>query len=267
MKTKNRKQSAKSTSNGFVAPVRLDFGCGPNKRDGFLGVDSIAFPGVNFVVNLAEPIYDPPPSGFEWMVEKFERKATGYKPWPWPDCSVEEAHSSHFVEHLTSIERIHFVNELYRVLTPGAKCTIIVPHWASCRAYGDPTHQWSAVSEFWFYYLLRSWRLGAEIKCPHCEDGMRHLAMGANGPAAGKVPCEHCGANGKTKTPGNAPHTDASVWPQGFSCDFDATWGYSMHPQIVAKSQDAQQYAMSFYKEACQDIIATLVCRKPLAKG
>jgi hypothetical protein len=102
--------------------LKLDFGCGPNKREGFQGVDSIAFPGVDFVVDLRQR-------------------------WPWEDNSVAEAHASHFIEHLTAMERVHFANELYRVLKPGGKCTVIVPHWGSCRAYGDPTHCFSDDTE------------------------------------------------------------------------------------------------------------------------
>lgn len=70
------------------------------------------------------------------------------------------------MEHLTATERVHFVNELYRVLTLNATCAIIVPHWASNRAYGDPTHQWPPVSEMWFYYLKRDWRAG---NAPHTD--------------------------------------------------------------------------------------------------
>lgn len=176
--------------------MKLDLGCGPNKREGFEGVDSIAFPGVDHVVDLRQK-------------------------WPWDDNSVEEAHSSHFVEHLTAVERVHFANELCRVLVPAGKCQIVVPHWASCRAYGDPTHQWPPVSEFWFYYLSRDWRKA------------------------------------------NAPHTDIEHWNQGLSCDFDATWGYSLHPSIVVRNAEAQQFATQFYKEACQDTIATLT-KKPV---
>jgi hypothetical protein len=170
----------------------LDFGCGPRKREGFLGVDRYAFDGVDHVVDLTQA------------------------PWPWPDSSVEEAHASHFVEHLTAVERTRFVNELYRILVPGGKCQIIAPHWASCRAYGDPTHQWPPVSEFWFMYLSRQWRLA------------------------------------------NAPHTDASVWPDGFSCDFGAGWGYNLRGDLAVRNQDFQQFAMANYKEACADIVATL---------
>ena len=124
--------------------MKLDLGCGPNKRDGFLGVDSRQFDGkVDVVCDL------------------------GSETWPWADGSVEETHSSHMVEHLTAPQRIHFINELWRVLAPGAKAQIIVPHWASCRAYGDLTHQWPPVSEFWFYYLSKEWRAA---NAPH-NDG------------------------------------------------------------------------------------------------
>ena len=56
----------------------------------------------------------------------------------------------------------------------------------------------------------------------------------------------------------NAPDNDISVNPQGYTCDFDYTYGYAMHPTIQAKNQEAQMYALSFYKEAAQDLICTL---------
>ena len=73
-------------------------------------------------------------------------------------------HCSHFVEHLTGPERIHFVNELYRVLVPEGKARIIAPHWCSPRAFGDLTHQWPPVSEWWFLYVNKGWR---EVNAPH----------------------------------------------------------------------------------------------------
>lgn len=168
--------------------MRLDLGCGKNKKDGFIGVDSRDFEGVDRVVDL-----------------------TG--PWPWEDASVDEVHCSHFIEHLTAPQRIHFVNELYRVLKPEAKAQIITPHWASTRAYGDLTHQWPPVCEMWFYYLSKDWRAA------------------------------------------NAPHNDQ------YTCDFAATWGYTLHQDLLPRNQEFQMFALTFYKEAAQDIVATLVKR------
>ncbi len=164
--------------------LKLDLGSGKRVREGFAGVDVRDF-GQKYTVDLT-------------------------KVWPWKNNSVDEAHSSHFIEHLTAPERIHFVNELYRVLKPGAKATLITPHWASNRAYGDLTHQWPPVSEMWFFYLSKAWR----------EQ--------------------------------EAPHND------GYTCNFEATWGYSLHPALQPRNQEYQQNAIQFYKEACADIIATL---------
>lgn len=174
--------------------MKLDIGCGTRKKDGFTGVDSIAFEGVDVVADL---------------------KAR----WPFEDSSVDEVHASHVIEHFTGVERIHIVNELYRVMKPGAKATIITPHWSSCRAYGDPTHCWPPVSEFWFYYLDKKWRAS------------------------------------------QAPHTDAEHMAGGYACDFEATWGYGIHREVELRAKDFQDFAVQFYKEAVQDIHATLTRR------
>ena len=129
------------TVHAVAAPLRLDIGCGPNKREGFTGVDQTAFKGVDVVTDLR-------------------------KPWPFKDGSVEEIHCSHCIEHFTALERCHVYNEMYRVLKQGGKVSIIAPHWSSQRAYGDPTHQWPPISGFSFYYLLKSWR---DANAPHSD--------------------------------------------------------------------------------------------------
>jgi hypothetical protein len=175
--------------------LRLDLGCGPHPREGFEGVDVRPFDGKALhVLDLRQT------------------------PWPWADGSVAEAHSSHFLEHLTGRERVDFMNELWRVLVPDGQCQIIVPHWASNRAYGDYTHQWPPVSEMWFYYLNATWRKE------------------------------------------NAPHNDA------YTCHFEATWGYVMRPDLLVRNQEYQQYALQNFKEAAQDLIATIT-KKPMPKG
>lgn len=177
-------------SNGEKKLLKLDLGSGPNPREGFTGVDCKQFSGkVDIIHDLT-------------------------KPWPWEDSSVEEAHASHVVEHFSAKERIHFVNELHRVLIPDGKCQIITPDWSSCRAYGDLTHQWPPVSSFWYFYLSKKWR----------EE--------------------------------NAPHNDF------YTCDFDCTWGWAMHPLIASRNSEYQQHALQFWKEAAQDMVATLVAKK-----
>jgi hypothetical protein len=57
---------------------------------------------------------------------------------------------------------------------------------------------------------------------------------------------------------GNAPHTDASVWPKGFKCDFEATWGYGLNPNLATRNQDFQQFAVNYYKEAVLDMHCTV---------
>jgi SAM-dependent methyltransferase len=208
---------AKSKLKAVEVPtlLKLDLGCGPNKKDGFLGVDARPFDGkVDLITDLSRKTWffqkgsipclmwgkrsDIPDSGKEWYL---------------PDGSVSEVHCSHFIEHLDAKARINFVNELHRVLIDGGKATIVTPHWASNRAYGDLTHQWPPVSEMWFYYLDKNWRAT------------------------------------------NAPHNDF------YTCDFACTWGYSLHPAIQPRNQEYQMHAMTFFREAAQDMICTMVKR------
>jgi hypothetical protein len=173
--------------------VKIDIGCGPNKKEGFIGLDQYKFDGVDHVVQI------------------------GSERLPFDDGTVEEVHASHFVEHLDAKERCHLFNELHRVMAVGAKMTMIVPHWGSSRAYGDPTHKWPPIGEFWFYYLSKAWR------------------------------------------DGNAPHTNKENWPDGYDCDFEATWGYSTHPSFQTRNQEFQMFAMNHYREGAQDIHATII--------
>lgn len=114
-------------------PLKLDLGAGKAVAAGYEGVDIIAHKGVKHVVDLRHP-------------------------WPWKDASVDEAHSRHLLHYFTPAERIHFVNELHRVLKPGAKTLFIVPHWAANQAYGDLGVQWPPIAESWLFRLNKEWR-------------------------------------------------------------------------------------------------------------
>jgi SAM-dependent methyltransferase len=82
--------------------LRLDIGCGGNKRAGHIGIDYVAAPGVDHVVDL--------------MRERL----------PFADDSVDSVFSSHFLEHA---EKPHLVlHEILRVCKPGAKVEIWTPY-------------------------------------------------------------------------------------------------------------------------------------------
>ena len=169
--------------------VRLNIGCGRDVKEGWLNVDCLALAPDVCVWNLTNR-------------------------WPVGDGEVEEIMASHVIEHFDSGQRSWVMNEAHRALRPGGKMTVIVPSWASGRAYGDPTHQWPPVSEMWFYYLSREWREA------------------------------------------NAPHVNSML-----SCDFTATWGYATHQALAGRNPEYVQHAVNWWKEAAQDIHATLTKR------
>lgn len=119
--------------------IKLDIACGQNKREGFVGVDIAACPGVDFVHDLN--VY----------------------PWPFEANSVEEAFCSHYIEHIP-MEYICgkdalfcFFDEVHRILVPGGKIQIVAPYYSSMRAWQDPTHR-RAITDATFFYLSKSWR-------------------------------------------------------------------------------------------------------------
>ena len=124
--------------------LKLDLGCGTKKAEGFIGVDSRKFEGVDIVHDL------------------------GTHTWPWEADTVDEVNCSHMVEHLTWTERVFFFNELYRVMKKGAKAQIAMPHWCSNRYYGDPTHQ-APFSEMAWLYMNKEWR---KVQAPHTDSEM-----------------------------------------------------------------------------------------------
>jgi Methyltransferase domain len=203
-----KKTTKKVVTKKELKTLKIDLGCGPNPREGFVGVDMFKMKGVDIVCDLAKD------------------------KWPFKDNSVDEAHASHFIEHLTNLngkwERTHFFNELHRVLVKGEYdgagkpikgfATLIFPHWCSNRYYGDPTHK-EPFSEMGFCYLTQEWRMS------------------------------------------QAPHADAKWQKGGYTCDFDWSYGYSLRQDIVIRNQEYQQNAMQNFKEVCQDIIATITKR------
>jgi SAM-dependent methyltransferase len=76
-------------------------------------------------------------------------------PWEVRDGEVSEIYCSHFIEHIGS-EFIPFMEECWRVLTPGGIAHFETPYYTSVRAWQDPTHK-RPISEFTFHYFNKEW--------------------------------------------------------------------------------------------------------------
>lgn len=48
------------------------------------------------------------------------------------------------------------------------------------------------------------------------------------------------------------------------TCNFDPTWGYNMHPSIVTRNQEYQQFALSNYCNSALEIMITLKKAVPI---
>jgi glycosyltransferase involved in cell wall biosynthesis len=92
--------------------MRLNLGCCDSLLPGYVNVDLVEAPGVT-VADLS-------------------------RPWPWPDSSVEHVRAWDVIEHLP--DKIRTMNELWRVLAPGATAEIAVPTTDGPGAFQDPTH-------------------------------------------------------------------------------------------------------------------------------
>lgn len=116
---------ARETPELASAAVRLNLGCCDRRLPGFLGVDVSRGPAVDVVADLNQS-------------------------WPWPDDSVDEILARDIIEHLPN--GVRTMNEIHRVLKPGAKVTISVPTTNGAGAFQDPTHCsfWNRHS-FWYY--------------------------------------------------------------------------------------------------------------------
>lgn len=122
--------------------IKLNIAGGQQRMDGWTNIDIAKVPETDIVHDL--------------MV----------MPWPLRDASVEEALVSHYIEHVPMLcaccagrqdPLLAFFDELWRVLVPGGKCTVIAPYYSSVRCWQDPTHR-RAISEMTFLYANAEWR-------------------------------------------------------------------------------------------------------------
>jgi predicted SAM-dependent methyltransferase len=98
--------------------MKLNMGCGHNKKEGWVNVDLSAECQPDIVCDLES------------------------LPWPWESDSVDEVLFNHSLEHIGQSSRtfLGMMKELYRVCRNGARININVPHPRHDNFINDPTH-------------------------------------------------------------------------------------------------------------------------------
>lgn len=115
--------------------LKLDLGCGNNKKEGFSGVDFVK----------------------EGTQADYEHNLNRY-PWPFEDQSVDEVFSSHYFEHVDGPDRGKFMDELYRIMVPGGKAVFVTPFGWNNRALQDFTHKFPPIIPESYLYFCKKWR-------------------------------------------------------------------------------------------------------------
>ena len=94
--------------------MKLYFGCGKHRVEGFVGVDKLRMETVDVVQDM------------------------NVLPYPFRDNSVEEVLLINILEHLPNT--VCVMEEIWRICKNGANIKILVPYYNSPGAFQDPTH-------------------------------------------------------------------------------------------------------------------------------
>lgn len=102
--------------------MKLDIGCGMRKHRGYIGIDRIAYKGVDRILDV------------------------GVQPLPFADNSVEEILADNIYEHLNSEQLIFSIEECFRVLKPDGFLYVKVPIFGTKAWLIHPDHKmhWTA---------------------------------------------------------------------------------------------------------------------------
>ncbi len=105
--------------------MKVELGCGKNKKEGFVGVDIAPRESVDLVADLRRGL-------------------------PFAESSVTELRAIHLFEHISDTAGL--MGEVYRACAPGALVTIEVPYARSDGAFADPTHVSLFTEGTWEYF-------------------------------------------------------------------------------------------------------------------
>ena len=93
--------------------MKLQFGCGLDKKVGYLNCDISKEVNPDMIVDLEKPL-------------------------PFEDGCAEEIIMNHVLEHINNL--IPLMKELHRILAPRGRVEIKVPFYTGWGAFNDPTH-------------------------------------------------------------------------------------------------------------------------------
>jgi len=118
----------------------LNLGCGMRHLPGYVNID-----------NRHEAL--------DWDEENKTLFFDITKPLPFGDGSVDMVRAYDILEHISSADVIPLMNEIWRVLKPGAVFESLTPDAEMGQgAFQDPTHRSFWVENSWLYYSLPEWR-------------------------------------------------------------------------------------------------------------
>lgn len=109
--------------------MKINLGCGPLPREGYLGLDLQPFRGVDIVCDIA------------------------YLPLKLNTC--EAVFASNVFEHIEAL--VPVMEEVFRVCRDGAVVEIIVPYQYSNLATSDPTHVRQFNEDSFLYFCPTAW--------------------------------------------------------------------------------------------------------------
>jgi SAM-dependent methyltransferase len=147
--------------------VNIDLGCGQKKREGYIGVDALALPGVDIVHDL----------------DVF--------PYPFEEGSAANVWMDNILEHVK--DPLKVMEEGHRISADGATVVVSVPYFRSCYATIDPTHR-NFFGVWWFCYFDPSILStnATDTPCPF-PGGEARIRQGVQGRRDGYPPPPHGG--------------------------------------------------------------------------
>lgn len=117
--------------------TKVNLACGADVRSDHLNVDARPGPGIDRVFDLEK------------------------HPWPLPDAAFDEALASHILEHVR--DPFGFMADAARILRPGGRLVVYVPHWKNPVAtWGNFDHK-RAIHPHAFQAFLPAGRNSADL--------------------------------------------------------------------------------------------------------